>query len=76
MPELQLVGATALYIASKLYESNLVSAEVFSYSSSGVFSAEQLFKKEEEMLLSLNFKTDYPDALRFLKVLRTHEGLE
>lgn len=69
--ELQLVGASCLYIASKLCESVLKSPEVYAYSSAGVFTAEDLLQKEKNVLTKLNFKTDFPDVVRFLKLLKT-----
>jgi transcription initiation factor TFIIIB Brf1 subunit/transcription initiation factor TFIIB len=73
---LQLIGATCLYISSKLLETKLMSPEVYAYSASGVFTSLDLLDTEKKILLSLNFKIDFPDAFRFLKLLRTYEGLQ
>mgnify|MGYP000946388724 FL=1 len=69
--ELQLAGASCLYISSKLCESMLKSPEVYAYSSAGVFTQEDLLSKEKSILTKLNFKTDFPDVVRFMKLLRT-----
>jgi hypothetical protein len=39
---LQLIGATSIYISSKLLETKLVSPEVYVYSASGVFTELEL----------------------------------
>lgn len=36
--QLQLVGATCLYISSKLYETNIKAPEVYAFSASGAFT--------------------------------------
>jgi hypothetical protein len=53
-----------------------MSPEVYAYSASGVFTSLDLLDTEKKILLSLNFKIDFPDAFRFLKLLRTYEGLQ
>jgi hypothetical protein len=72
---LQLVGAACLYISSKLCETQLKSPDVYAYSSAGVFSSHDLLEKERNILTRLNFKTDFPDVTRFLKLLKTREQL-
>lgn len=73
---LQLIGATCLYISSKLLETKLISPEVYAFSASGVFTSLDLLDSEKKILLALNFKIDFPDALRFLKLLRNYEGVQ
>lgn len=64
------MGASCLYISSKLCESQLKSPEVYAYSSAGVFTQEDLLEKEKVILTKLHFKTDFPDVARFMKLLR------
>ncbi|KAF9924483.1 G2/mitotic-specific cyclin [Linnemannia zychae] len=65
--KLQLVGVTALFIASKYEEVMAPSVHNFIYMTDGGFTDKEILKAERYMLQALNFKLCYPSPMNFLR---------
>ena len=65
--KLQLVGVTAMFIASKYEEIYAPECRDFVYISDKAYTREQILKMEGDMLSQLNFQLTTPNALVFLK---------
>jgi len=65
--QLQLVGVTAMFIASKYEEIYAPECRDFVYISDKAYTREQILKMEGDMLSKLNFQLTTPNALVFLK---------
>ncbi|KAF9927778.1 G2/mitotic-specific cyclin [Mortierella alpina] len=65
--KLQLVGVTALFIASKYEEVMAPSVQNFIYMSDGGFTDQEILGAERYMLTALDFKLCYPSPMNFLR---------
>ncbi|KAF9572675.1 G2/mitotic-specific cyclin [Mortierella alpina] len=65
--KLQLVGVTALFIASKYEEVMAPSVQNFIYMSDGGFTDQEILEAERYMLTALNYKLCYPSPMNFLR---------
>ena len=72
---MQLTASTCVYISSKLTDTRIFSAEVFTYSASGLFTNQQLYDKEVEVLQTVGFRTVYVNPCRVLKRIAHLDGL-
>ena len=68
--ELQLVGACALYISSKICETKPVLPSVYVYSSGESFDSASLLSKEKQILISLGFNLSFPHVSKFIKAFK------
>lgn len=67
MNRLQLVGMTALLIASKYEEIMTPTVQNFIYTSDGGYTADDLLNAERYMLTALRFELNFPNPLHFLR---------
>lgn len=65
--KLQLVGATAILVASKYEEINCPSLEEIVYMVDGGYSMEEILKAERFMLSMLSFELGWPGPMSFLR---------
>lgn len=65
--KLQLVGITALFIASKYEEVYNPSISEFSYISAGLYTTAQICKMEIDVLRTLGYQLGKPNTLTFLR---------
>ncbi|KAI1827918.1 hypothetical protein F4861DRAFT_294741 [Xylaria intraflava] len=65
--KLQLVGATAIFIAAKYEEINCPSVQEIVYMVDGGYSAEEILKAERFMLSMLDFELGWPGPMSFLR---------
>lgn len=65
--KLQLVGITAMLIASKYEEIYAPESNDFVYISDGAFSKDQILTMEQQILNTLNFNLLHPSPLHFLR---------
>ncbi|KAJ6438611.1 G2/mitotic-specific cyclin cdc13 [Purpureocillium lavendulum] len=65
--KLQLVGATAILVASKYEEINCPSLEEIVYMVDGGYSVEEILKAERFMLSMLSFELGWPGPMSFLR---------
>lgn len=65
--KLQLVGATALFVAAKYEEINCPSVQEIVYMVDGAYTADELLKAERFMLSMLNFELGWPGPMSFLR---------
>lgn len=65
--KLQLVGVTAMLIASKYEEIYAPECNDFVYISDGAYSKEQILNMEQSILAALNFNLNAPSPLHFLR---------
>ncbi|KHN94599.1 Cyclin B, G2/mitotic-specific [Metarhizium album ARSEF 1941] len=65
--KLQLVGATAILVASKYEEINCPSLEEIVYMVDGGYSPEEILKAERFMLSMLSFELGWPGPMSFLR---------
>ncbi|RCI08607.1 hypothetical protein L249_4888, partial [Ophiocordyceps polyrhachis-furcata BCC 54312] len=65
--KLQLVGATAILVASKYEEINCPSLEEIVYMVDGGYSLEEILKAERFMLSMLSFELGWPGPMSFLR---------
>ncbi|KAJ3310460.1 G2/mitotic-specific cyclin, partial [Gonapodya sp. JEL0774] len=65
--KLQLVGLTALFIASKYEEVMAPSIQNFIYMSDNGYTEEEIMKAERYILQTLDYGLHYPNALNFLR---------
>ncbi len=64
---LQLVGITALFIASKYEEIYSFSIAEFAYITADTYTTNEIRKKEVEILTALNYQLGKPNPLTFLR---------
>lgn len=67
VPKLQLVGITAMFIASKYEEVIAPSIQNFIYMADGGYTEEEILKAERYMLQVLDFSLQYPSPMSFLR---------
>ncbi|KAJ5121597.1 uncharacterized protein N7515_009558 [Penicillium bovifimosum] len=67
MGKLQLVGATALFIAAKFEEITAPSVQEIVYMVDGGYSVDEILKAERFMLSILNFDLAWPGPMSFLR---------
>jgi G2/mitotic-specific cyclin 3/4 len=67
--KLQLVGATAIFIAAKYEEINCPSIQEIVYMVDGGYSADEILKAERFMLSMLAFELGWPGPMSFLRRL-------
>ena len=65
--DLQLVGVSALFIASKYEEICPNSVSEFAYITADTYTTEQICEKEREILRKLNYQLGKPTPLTFLR---------
>lgn len=65
--KLQLVGATALFIAAKYEEINCPSVQEIVYMVDGGYTVEEILKAERFMLSMLQFELGWPGPMSFLR---------
>jgi G2/mitotic-specific cyclin 3/4 len=65
--KLQLVGATALYIAAKYEEVNCPNVQEMIFMVDGSYTAEEVLKAERFMLTMLKFELGWPGPMSFLR---------
>jgi cyclin B len=65
--KLQLVGVTAMLIASKYEEIYAPEVNDFVYISDGAYTKQQILKMEQTLLNTLNFNITHPSSLHFLR---------
>ncbi|TGZ80579.1 A/B/D/E cyclin [Ascodesmis nigricans] len=65
--KLQLVGATALFVAAKYEEVNCPSVHEIVYMVDGGYTAEEILKAERFMLSMLQFELGWPGPMSFLR---------
>lgn len=67
LAKLQLVGATALFVAAKYEEVNCPTIQEIIYMVDGGYSADELLKAERFMLSMLQFELGWPGPMSFLR---------
>jgi G2/mitotic-specific cyclin 3/4 len=67
LAKLQLVGATALYVAAKYEEINCPSVQEIAYMVDGSYTVEEILKAERFMLTMLKFEMGWPGPMSFLR---------
>ncbi|KAA8912863.1 cyclin-like protein [Sphaerosporella brunnea] len=67
LTKLQLVGATALFVAAKYEEINCPSVDEIVYMVDNGYTAEEILKAERFMLSMLNFELGWPGPMSFLR---------
>lgn len=67
METLQLVGVTALLVASKYEEVMAPSLENFIYVADGGYTEDEILKAERYLLRIVNFDLSYPNPMNFLR---------
>ncbi|CAI6332775.1 unnamed protein product [Periconia digitata] len=65
--KLQLVGATALFLAAKYEEINCPSVQEIVYMVDGAYTGEEVLKAERFMLSMLQFELGWPGPMSFLR---------
>jgi G2/mitotic-specific cyclin 3/4 len=65
--KLQLVGATAIYVAAKYEEINCPSVQEVAFMVDGSYTQEEILKAERFMLTMLKFELGWPGPLSFLR---------
>ncbi|KAI0400572.1 hypothetical protein F4802DRAFT_584187 [Xylaria palmicola] len=65
--KLQLVGATAIFIAAKYEEINCPSVQEIVYMVDGAYTVEEILKAERFMLSMLDFELGWPGPMSFLR---------
>ncbi|KAF2643991.1 hypothetical protein P280DRAFT_222837 [Massarina eburnea CBS 473.64] len=65
--KLQLVGATALFLAAKYEEINCPSVQEIVYMVDGAYTADEVLKAERFMLSMLQFELGWPGPMSFLR---------
>lgn len=65
--KLQLVGATALFVAAKYEEINCPSVQEIVYMVDGAYTADEILKAERFMLSMLQFELGWPGPMSFLR---------
>lgn len=72
--KLQLVGVTAMMIASKYEEIYPPEVKDYVYITDNAYTKEEVLKMEEHMLHILNYNMNIPSSLRFLQRFGMHLG--
>ncbi|WWC67913.1 uncharacterized protein I206_101831 [Kwoniella pini CBS 10737] len=72
----QLVGLTALFIASKYEEVICPSIEHFLHMTDGGYDVDEILKAERYMLSTLSFDLSYPNPLHFLRRISKADGYD
>ena len=67
LPKLQLVGITALFIASKYEEVMCPSIANFIYMADGGYTDDEILQAEQYVLQTLDFNLSYPNPMNFLR---------
>ena len=67
LAKLQLVGATALFIAAKYEEINCPSVSEIHYMVDGSYTVDEILKAERFMLSMLRFELGWPGPMSFLR---------
>lgn len=67
LDRLQLVGATAMFIAAKFEEINCPSVQEIEYMVGGAYSSERIIEAERLMLYVLQFELGFPGPMSFLR---------
>lgn len=67
LSKLQLVGATALFVAGKYEEINCPGIQEIVFMVDATFTKDEIFKAERFMLSMLNFDLGYPGPMSFLR---------
>jgi G2/mitotic-specific cyclin 3/4 len=67
LAKLQLVGATAIYVAAKYEEINCPSVQEIAYMVDGSYTIEEILKAERFMLTMLKFEMGWPGPMSFLR---------
>ncbi|KAB5545602.1 cyclin-like protein [Coniochaeta sp. 2T2.1] len=67
LSKLQLVGATAIFVAAKYEEINCPSVQEVMYMVDGGFTVEEILKAERFMLSMLDFELGWPGPMSFLR---------
>ncbi|KAI0434535.1 hypothetical protein F5Y09DRAFT_234400 [Xylaria sp. FL1042] len=67
LAKLQLVGATAIFIAAKYEEINCPSVQEIVYMVDGGYTVEEILKAERFMLSMLDFELGWPGPMSFLR---------
>jgi G2/mitotic-specific cyclin 3/4 len=65
--KLQLVGATALFVAAKYEEINCPSVQEIVYMVDGAYTVDEILKAERFMLSMLHFELGWPGPMSFLR---------
>jgi hypothetical protein len=65
--KLQLVGATAIYVAAKYEEINCPSVQEVAFMVDGSYTQEEILKAERFMLTMLKFELGWPGPMSFLR---------
>lgn len=65
--KLQLVGATAIFVAAKYEEINCPSVQEIVFMVDGGYSSDEILKAERYMLSMLNFELGWPGPMSFLR---------
>jgi len=63
----QLAGMTALYIAVKIYEADVIDPSILSKLSHGLYSIDKIESMEMEILVALKWRVNPPTALAFVR---------
>lgn len=71
----QLLGVTALYVASKYNEIHTFEAKKYTSLCDGLYSDEQLFEMESLILTTTNFNLQFPTLHQFAGLVLQHYGL-
>ncbi|RSH92157.1 G2/mitotic-specific cyclin [Saitozyma podzolica] len=74
--KLQLVGLTALFVASKYEEVICPSVTHFLHMTDGGYGVEEILKAERYMLSTLDFDMSYPNPLHFLRRISKADGYD
>ncbi|KAI5294880.1 B-type cyclin [Ascosphaera atra] len=74
--KLQLVGATAIFIASKYEEVTCPSLQEILYMVDHMYSSEEILKAERFMLAMLQFELGWPGPLSFLRRINKADGFD
>lgn len=64
---LQLVGVTAMFIASKYEEIYPPEADDFVRITDNAYTRDEVFKMEEELLASIGYRVTFPTSYQFMK---------
>ncbi|WRT64794.1 uncharacterized protein IL334_001728 [Kwoniella shivajii] len=72
----QLVGLTALFIASKYEEVICPSIEHFLHMTEGGYDTDEILKAERYMLSTLDYDLSYPNPLHFLRRISKADGYD
>ncbi|KAI0471615.1 cyclin-like protein [Xylariaceae sp. FL0804] len=74
--KLQLVGATAIFVAAKYEEINCPSVQEIVYMVDGGYTIDEILKAERFMLSMLNFELGWPGPMSFLRRISKADDYE